>query len=100
MNEPTNHALSVWAGGRKRKLYRMKPGGNFHLRLQVRGRDIVRSMGTTNKALARDRAKQIVEDLIDGRLLSHSSMSVRLESALEQFKKRILEICEPEGGAR
>ena len=59
-------SLIVFAGGRKRKLYRLKPGGTFHVRFQVRGKDVERSTGTTIEAAAKERAKQIVEAEIGG----------------------------------
>jgi integrase len=54
------------AGGRKRKLYRIKAGGAFYVRFQVRGKDIERSTGVTTEAAAKDKGKQIVEAEISG----------------------------------
>jgi hypothetical protein len=61
MIKPAKHAVSVWAGGRQRKLYRLKPGGTFYVRFQLRGKDIKRSTGATTEAAARNRAKDMVE---------------------------------------
>ena len=66
MDKPVKHGITVSAGGRKRKLYRQKPGGVFYVRFNVRGKDCERSTGTTIEAAARDKAKQIVEAEING----------------------------------
>jgi integrase len=58
--------ITVMAGGRKRKLFRPKPGSCFYVRFNVRGKDCERSTGTTIEAAAKDRAKQIVESEING----------------------------------
>jgi hypothetical protein len=68
MKQPINHAVSVWAGGRKRNLYRPKPSSCFYVRFQVRGKDIERSTGTTAEAAAKHRAKEIVEAEIAGNM--------------------------------
>jgi integrase len=54
------------AGGRKRKLYRLKPGGPFYVRFQVRGKECERSTGVTTEPAAKDKAKQIVEAEMTG----------------------------------
>lgn len=59
-------SLTFMAGGRKRKLYRPINGGTFHVRFQVRGRDIARSTGTIVLAAAKERGRQIVEAELSG----------------------------------
>ena len=66
MQRPLKHGITILAGGRKRKLYRQKPGGTFYVRFKVRGRDIERSTGVTIEAAAKDKAKQIVDAEING----------------------------------
>jgi integrase len=70
MNEPTKSGkksgLTIFAGGRHRKLYRLKPGGTYYVRFQVRGKDIERSTGVTIESAAKPRAKEIVEAEING----------------------------------
>jgi integrase len=80
------------AGGRKRKLYRLTPGGNFHVRFQVRGKDIVRSTGTTIEAAAKDRGKQIVEAEINGDTDKSRELKMRSDACtLREVCDRFLE---------
>jgi integrase len=73
-------SLTVMAGGRKRKLFRLKPGGNFHVRLQVRGKDIIRSTGVSTEDAAKDRAKQIVEAEIAGNMDKARELKMRSDA--------------------
>jgi integrase len=68
------------AGGRKRKLYRIKAGGAFYVRFQVRGKDIERSTGVTTEAAAKDRAKQIVEAEINGDMDKSRELKMRSDA--------------------
>jgi integrase len=88
MNKLTKHGITVFAGGRKRKLYRHQPGGPFHVRFQVRGRDCERSTGTTIEAAAKERARQIVEAEIGGDLYKSQALKMRSDA------RPLREICD------
>jgi hypothetical protein len=94
MNEQTNHAVSVWVGGRERKLYQLKPGGPFYVRFNVRGRDIERSTGSTIKAAAKHKAKDIVETELRRRSISCTWQ--QLCARVSALEKIVLQ----EGGAK
>jgi integrase len=68
------------AGGRKRKLYRIKPGGAFYVRFQLRGKDIERSTGLATEAAAKDKAKQIVEAEISGDMDKSRELKMRSDA--------------------
>ena len=85
-------SLEFFAGGRKRKLFRLKPGGTLHVRFQVRGKDIVRSTGTTSEAAAKERGKQIVEAEIGGDFYKSQALKVRSDARpLREICDRYLE---------
>lgn len=44
-------------------LYQRKKGGTWYARIEVRGRDIRKSLRTSNKALAKKRLTKVIEDL-------------------------------------
>lgn len=58
--------LIFYAGGRRRKLYRRRTNGPFHVRFQFQGKDIVRSLGTTVESAAKEIAKQHIEAAVKG----------------------------------
>jgi integrase len=85
-------SLEFLAGGRKRKLFRLKDGGCYHVRFHVRGRDIERSTGTTILPAAKDKAKQIVEAEIFGDMDKSRELKMRSDaSSLRQVCDRYLE---------
>ena len=92
MIKPTKHGITIFAGGRKRKLYRLKPGGVFYVRFQVRGKDIERSTGTTVEAAAKVKGKQIVEAEINGDFDKSRELKMRSDAcSLREVCDRYLE---------
>jgi len=86
-------SFEFFAGGRKRKLYRLKPGGCFYVRFRVRGRDFERSTGTTIEAAAKDRGKQMVEaelwgDADKARALKMRSDACSLRAICDRYLDR------------
>jgi integrase len=88
MERTTKHGVTIFAGGRKRKLYRQKLGGCFFVRFQVLGKDRERSTGTTIEAAAKERAKQIVEAEIGGDFYKSQALKVRSDA------RPLREICD------
>jgi integrase len=82
MIKPLKHGLTVLAGGRKRKLYRLKPGGVFYVRFQCRGKDIERSTGLNLEAAAKDKAKRIVDAEINGDVDKSRELKMRSDAPL------------------
>jgi integrase len=70
--------LSFMAGGRRRRLYRRKPSGPYHVRFEINGKDTVRSLGTTNESAAKENAKAIIEAEISGDV--HTSRKMKVKS--------------------
>jgi len=66
------------AGGRRRKLIRRKPSGPFHVRFQHRGKDILRSLGTTVEGVAKEKARMIIEATINED--AHTSRALKVRS--------------------
>jgi integrase len=92
MERTTKHGITIFAGGRKRKLYRQKPGGCFYVRFNVRGKDVERSTGTTIEAAAKERAKQIVEAEIGGDLYKSNALKMRSDACtLQVIAERYLQ---------
>ena len=80
------------AGGRRRKLIRRKPGGPFHVRFQHRGKDILRSLGTTIEYVAKDKAKQIIEAIINEDVCTSRALKVRSDySTLREIAEIYIE---------
>jgi len=69
--------LIFLAGGRRRRLFRRKRGGTFHLRFQCNGKDVVRSLGTTTESVAKEKAKQVIEAQMNGDLVKSRSLKMR-----------------------
>jgi integrase len=85
-------ALTVMAGGRERKLFREKAGGNFLVRFKVRGKEMLRSTGTTIEAAAKQKARQIVEAEINGDFEKSRALKMRSDySGLEEVARIYLE---------
>ena len=55
------------AGGRRRKLSRIKNGGPYYIRFEHGGKTFLRSLGTRIESVAKDKARQIVESIVDER---------------------------------
>jgi len=80
------------AGGRRRKLIRRKPGGPFLIRFQHRGKDILRSLGTTLEAVAKEKAKQIIDAIINEDIHASRALKVRSDySTLREIAKIYIE---------
>lgn len=69
--------LTFFAQGRRRRLYRKSPNGPFYVRFQFNGRDTPRSLGTTMEALAKVKAKEIIDAAYTGDVQRSRSMKVR-----------------------
>jgi integrase len=80
------------AGGRRRRLVRRKHGGTWHVRFQVNGKDVLRSLGTTLEHVARDKAKQIIEAELNGDMQTSRKLKVKSDySTLQQVVAIFLE---------
>jgi hypothetical protein len=55
--------LTFLAGGRRRRLFRRRPNGNFHIRFEHRKRIHTISMKTTLEHVAKEKAKQKIEQI-------------------------------------
>jgi hypothetical protein len=80
--------LTFMAGGRKRKLYRLKPGGNLHVRFQVRGKEFQRSTGTTVVMVAKENGNRIIEAQINKKW-HHNGQSHRNGQSHQSYPEAI-----------
>lgn len=64
-----------------RRLMRRKPGGPYHVRIQVQGKDMLRSLGTTLEAAAKERAKQLIEALLGDDLATSRRLKIKSDYA-------------------
>jgi len=79
-------AVSFYAAGRRRKLFRRKHGGPWHIRFLCGNRDVVRSLDTTIEAVAKDKAKRIIEAELEGDTQTSRSLKARTDySTLRQI---------------
>jgi integrase len=85
-------SLAFMAGGRRRKLFRQKNAGPWLIRFQYQGKDICRSLGTTIEAVAKDKAKQIVEAEMSGDTDKSRELKMRSDACtLREVCDRFLE---------
>jgi integrase len=84
--------LEFSAGGRKRKLYQLKQGGSYYVRIQVRRKEIQRSTGTPHLSAAKERGKQIVEAVLYGDWDKSNALKMRSDApTLREVCDRFLE---------
>lgn len=69
--------LKFYAAGRRRQIFRRKPGGSYYVKVQVRGKEILRSLGTTVEAAAKEMAKRHIEALVNGDFEESRRLKVR-----------------------
>lgn len=60
-NEPSKSRLVFWSCGRRRRLYRKQPFGPFYVRFQFNGKDVPRSLGTSEVDVAIQKAKHLIK---------------------------------------
>jgi integrase len=68
--------IKMHIGGRARRLYRAK-NGSWQIRFKINGRQFWRSLGTTIEAVAKEKAKQIVEAELKGDKATSSALKVK-----------------------
>jgi integrase len=61
--------LSFNAGGRGRKLFRRFAGGSWYIRFTHGGKNFTRSLETTLEAVAKAKAKQLIDEIVEGNSL-------------------------------
>jgi len=71
------------AGGRRRKLFRRKTSGPWHVRFEHRGRPFQYSLRTTLDYVAKEKAKQIIEARINGECIDQ-------DASFDELIKRFL----------
>jgi hypothetical protein len=62
-------SFTIYAGGRRRRVFRRFHAGNFHVRVQHRGRDHLISLQTTIESVAKVKAKKKIEEIINGEVM-------------------------------
>ena len=88
----SNQVNSVMAGGRRRNLMKIKNGGPFYVRFEHGGKSFVRSLGTTILAAAKEKAKQIVDAVINDKPEVALQLKVRNDfSTLREICDRYIE---------
>lgn len=65
--------LTFFAGGRKRRLQRPRPFGNYVVRFQHKGKDIEYSTRTTNESAAKERARRKISEVVEGETLQRDA---------------------------
>jgi hypothetical protein len=82
--------LTFMAGGRKRKLFRLRPLGNWYIRFNVRGKDCERSTGTTIVMVAKENALRIIETAINKKLYGQSHRKRQSHLSYPESIQRVL----------
>lgn len=78
--------LTFLAGGRRRKLFKRKQGGPWHVRFEINGRGILRSLDTTDEAAAKIKGKAIIEAELAGDQTKSRELKARSDySTLRQI---------------
>jgi hypothetical protein len=89
-------ALTLMAGGRRRKLFRLKKGGTLYVRFEFRGKVYKRTTGKTDETAAKERAKQIVEAVVNGDDIKSRALKLRSDyrrvSGTDQLLREIRDV--------
>ena len=92
--------LVFMAGGRQRRLFRRKEGGPWHIRFQHNGIDYEFSLRTTLDYVAKDKAKSIIESVINGEpRFANWQLARKLPVAARQYADRFQQLAGMTGPA-
>jgi len=85
--------LTFMAGGRQRRLFRRKEGGPWYIRFQHNGVEYEFSLRTTLDYVAKDKARSIIESVINGEpRFANWKLARKLPVAARQYADRFQQL--------